>query len=111
MSNVAISNPGRLRTRLTLLQPVESDDGEGGVVRTLVPQATFWAAVTPLMLRDGDEADADSAELHCRIVLRGGVALTRQHQFSDGTRSYRILGWRELQHGRWLEVDALQRQA
>ncbi|MCK7475034.1 MAG: head-tail adaptor protein [Rhodopseudomonas palustris] len=46
-----------------------------------------------------------------RIVLRGGVALTRQHQFSDGTRSYRILGWRELQHGRWLEIDALQRQA
>ena len=106
-----MSDPGRLRTRLTLLQPVESDDGEGGVVRTLVPQATLWAAVTPLALRDGDEADADGAELHCKIVLRGGVALTRQHQFSDGSRSYRILGWRELQHGRWLEIDALQRQA
>ncbi|MCK7475033.1 MAG: head-tail adaptor protein [Rhodopseudomonas palustris] len=53
MSTATISNPGRLRTRPTLLQPVESDDGEGGVVRTLVPQATLWAAVTPLALRDG----------------------------------------------------------
>jgi len=99
-------DPGLLTTRLTLLAPSESDDGQGGVLRSFVPQQIVWAWVAPLVTRERDEADAQVAELRVRIVIRAGVALTLQHRLGDGARVYRIKGWREIEQRRFLAVDA-----
>jgi head-tail adaptor len=97
---------GLLKTRLTLLAPHESDDGQGGVRRSFVPQQTLWAWVAPLVTRERDEADAQVAELRCRIVIRAGVALTLQHRLGDGAKIYRIKGWREIEDRRFVAIDA-----
>jgi SPP1 family predicted phage head-tail adaptor len=99
-------DPGRLNMRLTLLAPSESDDGQGGVMRSYTPQQTLWAWVAPLVTRERDEADADGADLRVRIVIRAEVALTLQHRLGDGGKVYRITGWREIEDGRFLAIDA-----
>uniref|UniRef100_Q07QC5 Phage head-tail adaptor, putative n=1 Tax=Rhodopseudomonas palustris (strain BisA53) TaxID=316055 RepID=Q07QC5_RHOP5 len=99
-------DPGLLTTRLTLLAPVESDDGQGGVRRSFAPQQTLWAWVAPLVTRQRDEADAQVAELRVRIVIRAGVALTLQHRLGDGAKIYRIKGWREIEDRRFVAIDA-----
>ena len=71
-----MKNPGRMKTRLVIEAPVESDDGQGGVLRSHGPVATVWAAVMPERVQHGGEADSDGAVVKLRIVLRSGLALT-----------------------------------
>ena len=99
-------DPGKLNTRLTLETPVESGDGQGGVVRSFAPQNVVWAQIAPRAAREGVTADADGAVLRITITLRGGVALTRAHRLVDGARIYRIIAWRERDHGALIEIDA-----
>jgi head-tail adaptor len=104
-----VIDPGQLKTPLTLLAPIETDDGQGGVMRSYAPRETLWAWVAPLVTREADEADAQAAELRVRIVLRAGVALTLQHRLGDGAKLYRITGWREIEDRRFLVIDAVLR--
>ncbi|MGP9811895.1 head-tail adaptor protein [Rhodopseudomonas sp. NSM] len=99
-------DPGRLSTRLTLEAPVESGDGQGGVVRSYAAQAVVWALVVPHAAREGVDADADRAMLRVTITLRGGVQLTRAHRLIDGARIYRIVSWRPREGGALIEIDA-----
>ncbi|ABD08163.1 Phage head-tail adaptor, putative [Rhodopseudomonas palustris HaA2] len=99
-------DPGRLNTRLVLEVPVESGDGQGGVTRSYAPQQVVWARVVQHAAREGVDADADRAMLRVTITLRGGVALTRAHRLIDGARIYRIISWRDIDRGAWLEIDA-----
>jgi head-tail adaptor len=101
-----MSDPGKLTTRLTLEAPVESDDGQGGVTRNTTAQAVLWAQLAPHPARDRVSADDARAVQRVTITLRGGVALTRAHRFTDGTRIYRIVSWRARERGAWLEIDA-----
>lgn len=75
-------DPGRLNRRLTLLAPVETDDGQGGA------------------------ADQDRAVLRAKITLRAGVTLSRAHRLADGDSVYRIIAWRRRERGALLEIDA-----
>ena len=102
-------DPGRLKTRLVIEAPVETDDRQGGVARSYTPAATVWAAVTPVVARatgDAVEAGAAGATARYRIVLRGNFALTLQHRLVDGARVYRIAGVRDLDDRRFIAVDA-----
>ncbi|MCP9626127.1 head-tail adaptor protein [Rhodopseudomonas palustris] len=101
-----MSDPGQLTTRLTLEAPVESDDGQGGVTRSYAAEAVLWAQLAPHPARDRVTADDSRAVQRVSITLRGGVALTRAHRFSDGERIYRIVSWRTRDRGAWLEIDA-----
>ena len=99
-------DPGALNTRLTIEAPVESDDGQGGVVRGYADAVGAWAQVTHLAARHDLSADADGAGLRARIVMRSGVVLTLQHRLVDGARVYRITGIRDRDGGRFIEIDA-----
>jgi SPP1 family predicted phage head-tail adaptor len=99
-------DPGQLKTRLVIQQPVETPDDQGGVVRTWTTFATVWAQVTPLSARRDVEADADGATQSYRIVLRSNLSLTLQHRFSDGARIYRIVNIRDRDDRRFIEIDA-----
>jgi head-tail adaptor len=100
-------DPGRLKTRLLLQAPVASDDGQGGVaVSDYTTQAVLWAALLPSAARREVSADADGAMLRVRIFVRAGYALTLQHRLVDGGKIYRIVTWREIDDGRFVEIDA-----
>ncbi len=99
-------DPGQLKTRLAIQQPVETPDDQGGVVRTWTTFATVWAQVTPLAARRAVEAEADGATQSYRILLRSNLSLTPQHRFSDGARIYRIVAIRDRDDRRLIEIDA-----
>ena len=102
-------DPGQLKTRLAVQQPVETPDDQGGVVRTWTTFATVWAQVMPLAARRDVEADSDGAAQRCRIVLRSSLSLTLQHRFSDGARIYRIVSIRDRDERRFIEIEAEMR--
>ena len=106
-----MSDPGRLKTRLIIEAPVEADDGQGGVIRNYTTQATLWAALLPSAARRDVEADADGATVRVRIILRRCVALTLQHRLRDGARVYRIVTFRDVDEGRFVEIEAEARVA
>jgi head-tail adaptor len=102
-------DPGRLKTRLTVQAPVETDDGQGGVVRSYATLTTAWAQVTPLASRGGGagvEADAEGATAKYRIIMRSNFSLTLQHRLVDGARIYRIAGIRDAGDRRFIAIDA-----
>jgi head-tail adaptor len=102
-------DPGRLKTRLLIQSPDETDDGQGGVTRAYTTLATVWASVTPLPARaagGGVEADAEGAAVKYRIVLRSNFILTLQHRLVDGARIYRLTALRDRDDRRYVEIDA-----
>ena len=99
-------DPGSLKTRLVIQQPIETPDDQGGVSRAWTTFATVWASVTPVSARNTVEADSDGAVQAYRIVLRSNLSLTLQHRFSDGARMYRITAIRDKDDRRFLEIDA-----
>lgn len=99
-------DPGQLKTRLVIQQPIETPDDQGGVVRTWTTFATVWAQMTPLGARRDVEADSDRVTQSYRIVLRSNLSLTLQHRFSDGARIYRIAAIRDRDDRRFIEIDA-----
>ncbi|HEV7880235.1 head-tail adaptor protein [Bradyrhizobium sp.] len=102
-------DPGRLKTRLQVQAPVETDDGQGGVARSYTTLTTAWAQVTPFSARGGGadvEADAQGATVKVRILLRSNFILTLQHRLVDGARIYRIAAIRDHDDRRFIAVDA-----
>jgi len=97
---------GRLKTRLLIEAPVETDDGQGGVIRDYVAQSTVWAAVMPVGASRAIDAGADGATVRVRIILRGNFQPTLQHRLIDGDRIYRIVSLRDVDDGRFIEIDA-----
>ena len=51
-------------------------------------------------------ADAAGATQRYRITLRSQLSLTTQHRFVEGARVYRIIGIRERDDRRFVEIDA-----
>ena len=99
-------DPGQLKTRLVLQQPVETSDDQGGVERIWTTFATVWAQVTPLAARNTLEADAGGATQNYRIVMRGNFSLTLAHRLVEGARIYTINAIRDRDDRRFLEIDA-----
>src|ERR1700754_108977 len=102
-------DPGRLKTRLQIQAPVETDDGQGGVARSYTTLATAWAQVTPFSARGNGvdvQADAEGATVKVRILLRSNFVLTLQHRLVGGARISRIAAIRDADDRRFIAVDA-----
>jgi head-tail adaptor len=102
-------DPGRLKTRLEIQAPVETDDGQGGVTRSFATLTTAWAEVTAVSSRGNGadvQADAEGATVKYRIVLRSNFVLTLQHRLVDGARVYRIAAIRDAGDRRFVALDA-----
>src|SRR3954463_2519475 len=102
-------DPGRLKTRLQVQAPVETDDGQGGVTRSYTTLTTAWAQVTPIASRGGGadvEADAEGATVKYRILLRSNFVLPLQPRLVAGARIYRISAIRDADARRFIAVDA-----
>jgi len=102
-------DPGKLKTRMQIQAPVETDDGQGGVTRSYTTLTTAWAQVTPFSPRGNGadvQADAEGATMKYRIVLRSNFILTLQHRLVEGARIYRIAAIRDAGDRRFIAVDA-----
>ena len=105
-----MSNPGKLRHRLVLEAPVETDDGAGGIARSYENLATVWAAIEPVSFTEQVAAEALGARLTHRITVRSGFDLTTRHRFVLGARRFRILAIRDPdESGRFREISAEER--
>lgn len=111
MTAPAIFDPGRLRHRLVLEQPVDSADDAGGVVRSYQTAATVWAAIEPLTAKESVSAGELGATLTHRITIRAGVAVTVRHRFTLGLRTFRIASVRDPdESGRFIEALVEERK-
>ena len=63
-------DPGRLRHRLVLQEPVDTADDAGGVTRSYQTAATVWAAIAPLATHESVSAAEPGATLTHRITIR-----------------------------------------
>jgi SPP1 family predicted phage head-tail adaptor len=105
-----MNDPGKLRHRLVLEQPVETADGAGGVARSYATVTTLWAAVVPVAARGAVVAADLGATVTHHIVVRAGPDLTTQHRLREGSRIYRILALRDQDgSGRFIEIQAEER--
>jgi SPP1 family predicted phage head-tail adaptor len=102
--------PGDLNRRLVLQAPVESADGEGGVIRSYQTVTTLWAQVLPLGGGADNEAGSLGAALRYRIVIRFRNDVTTRHQFIDGDHVYRVVAAGGSADRRFLEIAAEERE-
>ena len=102
--------PGDLNRRLVLQAPVESDDGEGGVVRGYATVTSLWAQVMPLGAGAEVAADSLGAALRYTIVIRYRGDVTTRHRLQDGDALYRIVAARPSADRRFLEIEAEARE-
>jgi len=101
---------GDLNRRLVLQEPVESADGQGGVIRSYQTVTTLWAQVAPLAARADIAAASLGAALRYRIVVRARADVTTRHQFVDGAHVYRVIAARLSADYRFLEIEAEERE-
>jgi SPP1 family predicted phage head-tail adaptor len=73
---------GRLRHRVELQAPVETQSSSGSVSTAWVTQATVWAAIEPLSAREFIAAQSTQSQVNARIVIR---------RRSDITAKWRVL--------------------
>jgi SPP1 family predicted phage head-tail adaptor len=99
-------DPGQLRTRLVLQQPIETPDDQGGVTRAWSSYGNAWAKIVPLAAQPGVEADASGATQNYRIIMRASFSLMLQHRLVEGAKVYRIVAIRESDDRRFIEIDA-----
>jgi len=105
-----MTDPGELKHRLVLEQPVETPDGAGGVTRGYATVTTLWAALVPVAARGDVVADGRGATVTHRIVVRSGPELTTRHRLREGARIFRIVALRDSDgSGRFVEIEAQER--
>jgi SPP1 family predicted phage head-tail adaptor len=105
-----MTDPGALRHRLVLEEPVETADGAGGVTRSYATVTTLWAALTPVSARGDVVADDVGANVTHRIIIRSGPDVSTRHRLREGARIFRILALRDQDgSGRFIEINAEER--
>ncbi len=107
----------RLNRALVLEAPVETADGGGGVMRGWETLGTLWAEVRPGAGREVAGEEVLSAQVTCRIIVRGAPAgavrrPVPQQRFREGTRLFAILAVTEADaEGRYLTCFAREEAA
>ena len=85
-------NPGELNCRVTLLQEMKTEDGQGGYVTTYEPRGIVWGKIMPLAVKTLDQYEQLSPILLHRIIIRyrRDVAVTDRIQY--GSRVLELIG-------------------
>lgn len=101
---------GRLRHRITIQRTVETQSGTGETTYTWLTIATVWASVNDLSGRELLQADAGSAEVTVRVILRYVESVTPLCRILHGSRTLEIVHVNNVQ-GRQKEYELLCREA
>lgn len=88
-------DPGALSVRLILERPVETSDGQGGVVRSFVSAATLWARIEPVAARADEAAGTLPVTVTHRIRLRRRDDLAGGWRLRKGDRLFAVRAFRD----------------
>jgi SPP1 family predicted phage head-tail adaptor len=79
-----------LRHRFTLEEPVESDDGAGGVIRTWAFLTKVWAAIEHVSGQPEKGEDRMLGSVTHKITIRAREGITRLQRFTWQGRVFHI---------------------
>ena len=84
---------GRLNKRIILQSPVLDQDSATGAVATVwADQASVWAAIEPVSVRDFVAADERQSRVIARIVIRHRADVDASWRVTHGGKVYQIVG-------------------
>lgn len=83
-------DPGAFTARLVLERPVETPDGQGGLLRGFETLATVWARIEPASASLRETAGAERATVTHRIWLRRRDGIAGGMRLRKGTRLFAI---------------------
>jgi SPP1 family predicted phage head-tail adaptor len=95
MAAFTMPDPGQMRARLTLQQPVDVGDGQGGVVRSWQDVANVWAKVEPQSVSRDEQGVAEIATVSHVIIIRYRQDLARGWRLTKGNRIFTLQTWRD----------------
>lgn len=84
------ADPGAFSARLTLERPVETGDGQGGVLRGFEVLATVWGRIEPVSAAWREAAGAERATVTHRILLRRRDDILGGMRLRKGARLFSI---------------------
>jgi SPP1 family predicted phage head-tail adaptor len=88
---VSPTDIGHLRDQVHLQQPLEVDDGSGGVTTSWMSVASVWATITPRSQREASVAGHLDGIVTHRVRLRHREDLRGGWRIVKGTRILRVL--------------------
>lgn len=88
---------GKLRHRVEVQSTTETVDAHGGVVRTWTTDATRWASIEPLRMRESFEAQQIEAKISHRIIMRHYPSLVSSQRILHGARVFNIHSIRNIE--------------
>lgn len=83
-------NAGKLRHRVTIQKPVETQSGTGDPLVRWQDVATVWAMVEPLRGREFFAAKQMVSEVEVRVVIRYMAGITAKMKIVHGADEYLI---------------------
>lgn len=95
MARTGTIDPGALSARLVLERPVETPDGQGGVVKDFSALATLWARIEPVSARAEEAAGVLPVTVTHRIWLRQRSDLAGGMRLRKSARLFSIHSFRD----------------
>ena len=83
---------GRLKHRITLRTPIETQNRIGEVVKSYADGETIWAGIVPKGALEKVTTDQRIAESDLDINIRYNSEITTEHRLIFGTRIFEITG-------------------
>jgi len=101
-NNQALSSV--LRHRITIEQPANSSDGEGGMVAGWVKVGVTWASVDPISAKQKTDFSSISTEITHLVKVRGNVICKDTYQLQFDGRTFEILTVENIQERDILKI-------
>ncbi len=79
-----------LNKRITLQQPVDVDDGQGGITRTWQDEDTFWIGIDEHRGREVTQDGRQQMITQYKIICRYRSDITNAKRLKFGTRFFNI---------------------
>lgn len=82
-------NIGKMRSRVTILQPSETRNDCNEIVKSFTSSGTAWAAVEPISGKELYKAHLISEDITYRVTMRYNSAITSETrlQFTEGSNT------------------------
>lgn len=80
--------PGKLRHRLTLQSPVETQDQQSGSITTTWQEVDkIWAAIEPISAREFTASASEQTKISTRITIRYRSDITDEMRFHHASKN------------------------
>jgi len=100
MAAFTMPDPGRMTARLTLEQPQDISDGQGGTVRSWQAVASLWALIEPQSVTRDERGGAEVATVNHSVTIRFRSDIRRGDRLVKGGRTLFVRALRDPDESR-----------